>query len=192
MRRTAVYLVLGCCWTGAFNHVYLARLGAMFPASAGLRSALAKTLFNQLFVAPLLFVPIFFVTNGAVRGWSAERTRVQLQAEYVSTVLTMWAIWFPSNFVMFALVPVPHQVGPNRPTRRIRHRPSEPRPDRWLCLTAVRGLGWWQVLWMSVCNLGWNVVLSLASNSTAYTIGRPEPHRHDRHGGDGNRPREAG
>ena len=130
-RRTTVYLVLGCCWTGAFNHVYLARLGAMFPASAGLRSALAKTFFNQLLVAPLLFVPIFFVTNGAVRGWSAERTRVQLQAEYVSTVLTMWAIWFPSNFVMFALVPVPHQVGPNRPTRRIRHRPSEPpRPTR--------------------------------------------------------------
>ena len=130
-RRTAVYLGLGCCWTGAFNHVYLARLGAMFPASAGLRSALAKTLFNQLFVAPLLFVPRFFVTNGAVRGWSAERTRVQLQAEYASTVLTMWAIWFPSNFVMFALVPVPHQVGPNRPTRRIRRRPSEPpRPTR--------------------------------------------------------------
>ena len=116
-RRTTVYLVLGCCWTGAFNHVYLARLGAMFPASAGLRSALAKTLFNQLFVAPLLFVPIFFVTNGAVRGWSAERTRVQLQAEYVSTVLTMWTIWFPSNFVMFALVPVPHQVLPGHPNQ---------------------------------------------------------------------------
>ena len=118
-RRTTVYLVLGCCWTGAFNHVYLARLGAMFPASAGLRSALAKTFFNQLVVAPLLFVPIFFITNGAVRGWSAERTRVQLQAEYISTVLTMWAIWFPSNFVMFALVPVPHQVGPNRPTTEL-------------------------------------------------------------------------
>ena len=130
VRRTTVYLVLGCCWTGAFNHVYLARLGAMFPASAGLRSALAKTIFNQLLVAPLLFVPIFFVTNGAVRGWSAERTRVQLQAEYVSTVLTMWAIWFPSNFVMFALVPVPHQVPPTVPHHRIRHRPSEPRPTR--------------------------------------------------------------
>ena len=62
----------------------------------------------------------------------------------------------------------------------------------WLCLTAVRGLGWRQVLWMSVCNLGWNVVLSLASNATAYAVDRPEPIRHDRHGGDGNRSREAG
>ena len=140
VRRTTVYLVLGCCWTGAFNHVYLARLGAMFPASAGLRSALAKTIFNQLLVAPLLFVPIFFVTNGAVRGWSAERTRVQLQAEYVSTVLTMWAIWFPSNFVMFALVPVPHQVHPNRPAppNDTDHRNHHGRPRRWpQCLTVA-------------------------------------------------------
>lgn len=30
------------------------------------------------------------------------------------------------------------------------------------------------MLWMSVCNLGWNVVLSLASNATAYAVDRPE------------------
>jgi hypothetical protein len=141
-RRTAVYTVLGCGWTGAFNHYYLGTLSRWFPASAGMRAAVAKTVFNQLVVAPGLFVPIFFAANGAVRGWSADRTVAQLQAEYVPTVVTMWTIWFPSNFVMFALVPVQHQV-----------------------------------LWMSVCNLGWNVVLSLASNRDAA--------RYSNGGGDG-------
>jgi hypothetical protein len=135
-RRTVVYTVLGCGWTGAFNHYYLGALSARFPASAGMRAAVAKTFFNQLVVAPGLFVPLFFCCNGAVRGWSSARTWAQLKKEYVPTVVTMWSIWFPSNFVMFALVPVQHQV-----------------------------------LWMSVCNLGWNVVLSLASNrdATKYT-----------------------
>ena len=131
-RRTAVYTILGCGWTGAFNHYYLGALSSRFPASAGMRAAVAKTCFNQLVVAPGLFVPLFFLCNGAVRGWSATRTWTQLQVEYMPTVVAMWLIWFPSNFVMFALVPVQHQV-----------------------------------LWMSVCNLGWNIVLSLASNRDA-------------------------
>ena len=33
-----------------------------------------------------------------------------MRAEYVRTVLTMWTIWFPLNFAMFALVPLRHQV----------------------------------------------------------------------------------
>lgn len=131
-RRTVVYTVLGCGWTGAFNHYYLGALSFWFPASAGIRAAVAKTCFNQLVVAPGLFVPLFFCCNGAVRGWSSARTWAQLKVEYVPTVVTMWLIWFPSNLMMFALVPVQHQV-----------------------------------LWMSVCNLGWNVILSLASNRDA-------------------------
>jgi hypothetical protein len=73
-RRTTVYAVLGVGWTGVFNHYYLNILSAWFPAAAGMRSAVAKTFVNQLVVAPLGFVPMFFLTNGLVRGWSADRT----------------------------------------------------------------------------------------------------------------------
>ena len=56
-RRTAVYAILGCGWTGFFNHYYLQVLSTKFPVSAGLRSAVLKTCVNQLAVAPLVFVP---------------------------------------------------------------------------------------------------------------------------------------
>ena len=102
-----------------------------------MRSVASKTLVNHATANPLLYIPGVYFWNGKLyHGSTNEEVIQKLKTEYVATCLRyglfvccgctylrpvttppdelcvcrMWAVWIPSNVVMFALVPTPLQV----------------------------------------------------------------------------------
>ena len=107
--RAVAFASLATFWNGPFMHYYFDTLSRRFPAKAGLRALLGKTALTQVFINPLVYLPLFFAWTSSARGLTLAQARAKSEAEYWSTLQATWLFFTPVNLLNFALVPVPHQ-----------------------------------------------------------------------------------
>lgn len=114
-------------------HYILGGLETKFPMAAGWRSLVSKVCCTQLFVNPLVFLPLFYGWTGAVLGRTTEETVEKVRKEGWDTLMATWAIFTPFNVLNFSVIPVRRPApppllapGPGRPRARCSHLPSLP------------------------------------------------------------------
>jgi len=108
-RRAAAFTGFGVMWTGVFNHWWYGALAAALPGTGALVVA-SKLAAQHGLLNPLVYLPLFYSSQGVLLGLSREQSLSKAKAEYWSTLTRLWAIWLPASTIMFKFVPVRHQV----------------------------------------------------------------------------------
>ena len=94
--------MFGVGWTGLFNHYWFGWLATVIPG-AGVPAVVGKTIVQHGFCNPVLYLPLFYVFNGALTGLSQSQIFEKAQVEYWPTLTKLWTIWVPSTVLQFFL-----------------------------------------------------------------------------------------
>mmetsp|Transcript_76475 Transcript_76475/g.127430 ORF Transcript_76475/g.127430 Transcript_76475/m.127430 type:complete len:210 (+) Transcript_76475:109-738(+) len=124
--RGLSFAVFGAGYTGAFQHHLFKQLhaschGDMLASclntfecttpNANWLAAAEATLINQLFVVPLLYMPLFYLVNGLARGRSLRAIVAHASRKYLDVLVVNYIFWLPVQCAMFALL-VPELLVP--------------------------------------------------------------------------------
>ncbi|KAJ1626928.1 hypothetical protein T492DRAFT_1029001 [Pavlovales sp. CCMP2436] len=114
VRRAASFGLFAAMWSGVFQSWWFDLLNGNISGGTTtaehLIAAVEKTALCQLVSVPLAYLPLFFVVQGLVRGWSVERTLSQAQANYRPLLQRNWSFWWPVQFVQFGAVAAEWQL----------------------------------------------------------------------------------
>ena len=115
--RSCAFALFGFVWMGAGQYlVYVRILDSLLPRTTN-ATAVAKVVLDQFIHVPLVFMPLFYLTDGWVeavaRGeevlaclpHAAHHASYRYKREIRETMLANWQIWLPAQFVCFRLVP---------------------------------------------------------------------------------------
>ena len=95
-------------------HYYFGFLDARFPKHpSAWRALLKKTAFNQLFLNPFVYLPLFYTWTGMWYSRTLDQTLDKAKHEWWDSLVATWVIFTPLNLVNFSLVPLRHQQAVN-------------------------------------------------------------------------------
>lgn len=69
-----------------------------------------STFLDNFIHVPLLYIPSFYMCTGILRGERREDTIQTLRSSWGETVVSCWAFWIPSQYIIFSRVPVAWRV----------------------------------------------------------------------------------
>ena len=107
LTRLLRFSFLGSSLVGPSLHFWYRTLSQKFPGNS-LMPAVQRLAFDQLVFAPI-FIPVFFSTNLLLEG-RPEMIPQKIKNDWLSTVLTNYAVWVPAQFINFRFIPQLHQV----------------------------------------------------------------------------------
>mmetsp|Transcript_11786 Transcript_11786/g.31814 ORF Transcript_11786/g.31814 Transcript_11786/m.31814 type:complete len:246 (-) Transcript_11786:19-756(-) len=96
-------------WSGIIFRTWTYCLEA-WVSRKDFRGAMFKVALSQLFLTPVVYMPYFYIVHGALTGQSLASAITHLETESFALDLRCWALYGPSNYVMFRYVPVDFQV----------------------------------------------------------------------------------
>jgi protein Mpv17 len=108
-RRLGAFTLFGCGWTGLYNHWWYGKLAKWYPGTT-VSSIVKKLAWNHCVSNPFVYLPVFYVSMGAMLGLTSDEVVAKAKAEYGPTLLRFWTVWMPANALMFRMVPLPYQV----------------------------------------------------------------------------------
>lgn len=114
--RGLSFAIFGAVYTGAFQHWWFLFLNDAVPVAPGAGdfqlwlAAAGKTLLCQFGTIPLVYLPLFFILTGLVRGLTVEQTLARARESYLPLFTRNIAYWIPVQMAQFLLVEPEWQV----------------------------------------------------------------------------------
>ncbi|GBG62655.1 hypothetical protein CBR_g31674 [Chara braunii] len=111
VHRVTVNATIGLCLVGPALHYWYLAL-SRFVTIKGTPGVLTCLALDQLFFAPI-FITSFFTSLLTLEG-RADDIIPKLKQDFVNTLIANWKLWVPFQFINFAFIPQPLQVGSER------------------------------------------------------------------------------
>lgn len=109
VKRNVALALTASIYSGLVLTSWLLALNTAFPGF-GLRLVMGKLAATQTFLQPFVYVPFFFIVHGMFCGQSSTEIRNKIRKEYFSLLFRLWALFMPTRFLMFLIIPVQYQV----------------------------------------------------------------------------------
>mmetsp|Transcript_65545 Transcript_65545/g.181710 ORF Transcript_65545/g.181710 Transcript_65545/m.181710 type:complete len:245 (-) Transcript_65545:159-893(-) len=109
-RRVASIATFSTFYSGIVQRCLYLRFDAWFGVCTAASTVTKKVALDTCVHAPLLYLPVFFLSTGLMQGKPLADSLDCLRTKYASTMLTYAMIWPGATFVMFRLVPEPSRV----------------------------------------------------------------------------------
>jgi hypothetical protein len=72
--------------------------------------AAAKVAVNQFAIIPLVYMPLFFATTGALGGLDIDKSIARARSLYVPLLQRNYLFWLPVQFFQFLVLPADYQI----------------------------------------------------------------------------------
>lgn len=109
LKRTACLGLVSGVWAGTVLWTWLSFLEKWLPRK-DMKSVVAKVTASQAILNPFIYVPYFYILHGLLSGDGLLNSVHRMEAEHFQMLLRIWALYIPSYWMMFAIVPMDYQV----------------------------------------------------------------------------------
>lgn len=109
IRRTVCLGAVSGVWAATILLTWFSWLDRWLPRK-DMRTVMAKVTASQFILQPAIYVPYFYLLHGLLMGDGLTESLNRMAAERFQMLLRIWAIYFPSYWLCFRMVPVDYQV----------------------------------------------------------------------------------
>merc|ERR1740121_2822896 len=101
-QRTSAFGIFGFLYSGFFQRLLYKRYDTLFGVGSGLALVTKKVVVEGFVHAPLIYLPIFYMSTGLLQSMSTEEALARMQASYQQALTTYYVMWMPINYVLFS------------------------------------------------------------------------------------------
>lgn len=109
IKRNVALALTASMYSGLILTSWLLAINKALPGF-GLRLVMGKLAATQTLLQPFVYVPFFFIVHGMFCGQSFTEIRNRIRSDYFDLLFRLWALFMPSRFLMFLIIPVRYQV----------------------------------------------------------------------------------
>ena len=109
-RRTLSFVIADCIYKGLLLHPMMLFAIRRFNGQLLRSAALERALFNQLFMAPFLYYPLFFAVSGRMQGLTNREALCRMREQLPIIYGINLCYWIPVHVFQFSFVPVLYKV----------------------------------------------------------------------------------